>query len=103
MTAEIRLRREAEQDLTEAAKWYDDQRTGLGEEFLNELRATLSTMADMPSMYPMIYRSTRRAVMHRFPFSVSIESMTWESLWLPYCMAVDIHIGGSAASDSRQK
>ena len=60
MTAEIRLRQEAVQDLADAAKWYDEQRPGLGDEFLNETRATLSTMAEMPSMYPVIHRATRR-------------------------------------------
>ena len=61
MTAEIRLRPEAVQDLAETAKWYDEQRSGLGLEFLDEVRATFSTMADMPSMYPVIHRSIRRA------------------------------------------
>src|SRR5688500_8980506 len=70
MTAEIRLRLQAKQDLAEAAKWYNEQWPGLGEAFLNEARATFSTMAEMPSIYPVVHRSTRRAVMHRFPFSI---------------------------------
>ena len=59
MTAEVRLRPEAEQDLAEAEKWYDEQRPGLGGDFLDEARATFSTMSEMPSMYPVIHRSTR--------------------------------------------
>jgi plasmid stabilization system protein ParE len=70
MTAQIRLRPEAEQDLADAAAWYEEQRPGLGQEFLDEARVTLSTIAEMPSMYGAIHRSTRRALMHRFPFGI---------------------------------
>jgi hypothetical protein len=35
MTMEVRLRQEAEQDLAESAAWYEQQRTGLGQEFLD--------------------------------------------------------------------
>ena len=70
MTADIRLRPEAELDLAEAAKWYDEQRSGLGQEFYDEALVTLSAIADMPSMHAVIYRRTRRALMHRFPFGI---------------------------------
>jgi hypothetical protein len=42
MTIEVRLRPEAEQDLAESATWYEQQRTGLGQEFLD---ASLETNA----------------------------------------------------------
>jgi plasmid stabilization system protein ParE len=70
MTAEIRLRPEAEQDLADAAAWYEEHRPGLGQEFLNEARSAFSAIAEMPSMYGAIHRSTRRALMHRFPFGI---------------------------------
>jgi plasmid stabilization system protein ParE len=70
MTVEIRLRPEAAQDLADAAEWYEEQRAGLGHEFLDEARATLSTIAEMPSMYAQIHRSARRALMQRFPFGI---------------------------------
>jgi hypothetical protein len=35
MTMEVRLRPEAEHDLAESAAWYEQQRTGLGHEFLD--------------------------------------------------------------------
>ena len=37
MTLEVRLRPEAEQDLADAATWYEEQRQGLGHEFLDEV------------------------------------------------------------------
>ena len=70
MIAEVSLRPEAELDLAEAAKWYEEQRPGLGQEFLDEALATLSTIAEMPSMYAVVHRGTRRALMHRFPFGI---------------------------------
>lgn len=67
---EIRLRPEAEEDLADAAACYEKQRLGLGHEFLDEVQAMLSSIAETPMMYPNVHRDTRRAVIHRFPFSV---------------------------------
>jgi len=65
VSTEVRLRPEAEQDLEEAAAWYEQQRKGLGQEFLDEAAATFSAIADMPLTYAVIHRGTRRALMHR--------------------------------------
>ena len=70
MIREIRLRPEAEQDMTEAAVWYETQKQGLGHEFLDEILAMLSTITETPLIYPNVHRNTRRAVIHRFPFGV---------------------------------
>ncbi|WP_368428830.1 type II toxin-antitoxin system RelE/ParE family toxin [Sulfuricaulis sp.] len=70
MTLEVRLRPEAEQDLADAATWYEEQRQGLGHEFLDEVLTMLTSIAETPLMYPDVHRNTRRAVIHRFPFSV---------------------------------
>ena len=70
MTFEIRLRPEAEHDLADAAAWYEEQREGLGHDFLDEVLTMLSSIADTPLVYPELHRNTRRAVIHRFPFSI---------------------------------
>lgn len=70
MTVEVRLRPEAEQDLADAAAWYEKQLSGLGHQFLDEVLRTLSSIADAPVMYPILHRNTRRALIHRFPFGV---------------------------------
>ena len=70
MTVEVRLRPEADQDLLDAALWYEGQRSGLGKQFLDEVAAIFTTIAKTPVMYPTVHRNTRRAVVHRFPFSV---------------------------------
>ena len=70
MTLEVRLRSKAEQDLADAAAWYEEQRQGLGHEFLDEVLTMLASIAETPLMYPHVHRNTRRAVIHRFPFGV---------------------------------
>lgn len=70
MTYEVRLRPEAEEDLADASAWYEEQRQGLGHEFLDEVLTMISSIAEAPLVYPDIYRNTRRAIINRFPFSV---------------------------------
>jgi plasmid stabilization system protein ParE len=74
MNYSIRLRDEAERDITLAASWYEDQREGLGQEFLDELLATLGTIAEQPRAYPVLHRGVRRALMRRFPFGVFFQT-----------------------------
>jgi plasmid stabilization system protein ParE len=70
MTAEIRLRPEAEQDLADAATWYEEQRAGLGLEFLQEAQVVLSSIAERPLAYQVVHRAAHRALLRRFPFGV---------------------------------
>lgn len=70
MTLEVRLRPEAEQDLTDAAAWYERQLPGLGHRFLDEVLVALSSIAEAPLIYPIVHRNTRRMLIHRFPFGV---------------------------------
>ena len=70
MIRDVRLRPEAEQDLSDAAGWYEEQRPGLGHEFLDEVLEVFSVIAEAPHMYPSVHRNTRRALIHRFPFGV---------------------------------
>jgi toxin ParE1/3/4 len=70
VTVDVRLRTEAEQDLADAAMWYEEQRPGLGQEFLDEALAIFSTIAERPLAHAAVYGSLRRALLHRFPFGV---------------------------------
>jgi len=74
MTYPIRLRDEAERDATLAASWYEEQRVGLGQEFLDELLATLEAISEHPHAYPVLHRDVRRALMRRFPFGVFFQT-----------------------------
>lgn len=59
MTLEVRLRPEAEQDSSDAAVWYEEQLSGLGHQFLDEVLVALSSIAETPRMHPIIHRNTR--------------------------------------------
>ena len=70
MTFVLRLRPEAEQDLLDAATWYEQRRESLGHQFLDEAVASLGAIGKAPSMYPQVYRNVRRALLRRFPFGI---------------------------------
>jgi hypothetical protein len=63
MKHSVRLREEADQDLAAAASWYEQQRGGLGHEFLDEALAMFQSIAEQPLAYPLLHRNTRRALM----------------------------------------
>lgn len=66
----LTVRPEAELDALDAGAWYEDERAGLGTEFLTELRATFSRIEDGPQRFPVVFRNVRRAILRRFPFGV---------------------------------
>src|SRR5690349_12739202 len=70
MTVQVRLRPEAERDLVDAAGWYEQQRAGLGQQFLEETQAVLWSIAEMELAYHLVHRTARRALMRRFPFGI---------------------------------
>ncbi len=70
MTLIVRLREEADRDLSEAASWYEGQQPGPGHEFLDQVSATLAAIGENPGSYPVVHRNTYRALLGRFPFAV---------------------------------
>lgn len=70
MTLTVWLRGEAEQDIEDAARWYEDRQPGLGAQFLDEAARTLDAIAEQPTLHSVIHRDTRRALLHRFPFGI---------------------------------
>ncbi len=60
----------AEQELAEAAGWYEEQAPGVGLEFLRAVDATFAAIGREPSMFPLMYRDLRRALLRRFPYKV---------------------------------
>lgn len=55
-------------DIEQAYRWYERAREGLGEEFLEELRATVERILAQPEANPIVHRQTRRALVRRFPY-----------------------------------
>jgi hypothetical protein len=59
-----------EDDMAEAADWYDSQRPGLGDELLAAIDAAIDRIEEHPLAFPRIHQETRRAEVIRFPYSV---------------------------------
>ena len=70
MSLKVYLRPEAETDIEEAAIWYEEQRQGLGQEFLDDVLSLCETISENPAIYPVVHRRTRRSLIRRFPFGV---------------------------------
>ena len=70
MTFNIYFRPDAESDIEEASRWYEQQRVGLGADFLDEVLRYCELISTNPNIYPEIYKSFRRAIINRFPFGI---------------------------------
>jgi len=69
------LEPEARQELGDAARWYEDQRLGLGQRFLGAVEAALDRLAVLPAAgTPVPHVSfdlaVRRTPVERFPYHV---------------------------------
>jgi plasmid stabilization system protein ParE len=72
MTHRLIIRVEAERDITDAAIWYQNQKAGLGEEFIAEVQAAMERAVANPRQYPRFRRKpeVRRILTKRFPYRV---------------------------------
>lgn len=64
------FRPEVRQELKEAYNWYESQKLGLGDEFIDCVDEMLHRICLMPQSYVVVYRDVRRAVVQRFPYAV---------------------------------
>ena len=62
------VRPAAAADIDEAFVWYDAQRTGLGDEFLEAVRNAFVTVHESPRLHAVIHRDVRRSKLRRFPY-----------------------------------
>jgi plasmid stabilization system protein ParE len=75
MKKAVRLEPDAEDELDAAAAWYERQRPGLGQDFIDEIARCLTRVTEAPhsfSLLPSARRELeiRRAAVHRFPYAV---------------------------------
>lgn len=70
MKYKIILRPEAENDLKEAFQWYEEQKPGLGLDFLLCIDASFDIIMGNPELYQKVYKNIRRALPRRFPYGI---------------------------------
>ena len=59
-----------EDEVGAAHDWYDRQRSGLADEFLNEVERVLSEIAANPARYGFAETDIREGLLTRFPYAV---------------------------------
>ena len=64
------VRPEAQINIREAAVWYEQRETGLGQRFVEEIRQSLKTISETPLRFPLLESGVRRLLLHRFPYAV---------------------------------
>ena len=68
-----RLTPEAELDLIEAIRWYDERDQELGDDFLRCVYQCVGSLERNPRLYPIVQRQMRRALVRRFPYQILYE------------------------------
>src|SRR5687767_8198693 len=60
----------ADEEMTEAAVFYEAASIGLGNDFLDDVQQTIDTLRALPEIGVSVAANLRRALLHRFPFSL---------------------------------
>ena len=60
----------AEEELANARLWYEEQRSGLGDEFLACIEAGLERVVATPDAFPKVHSEIRRVLVRRFPYGI---------------------------------
>lgn len=73
MGAKLVIAPEAAEDVRLAFGWYEDQRIGLGEEFLSSVDACIQNIRRMPKVHAKVHQEYRRVLTRKFPYAVFCE------------------------------
>ena len=60
----------ASADVHAAHDWYEDQRPGLGDEFVAAVDAAVASIVAFPKAHPVVYRGAHRFLLERFPYGL---------------------------------
>jgi len=60
----------ADLDIIAGFDWYEKEQTGLGRQFVDEVRSTYDRIAEGPLKYRDMRSGIRRALVRRFPYAV---------------------------------
>lgn len=60
----------AKAELLNAAKWYENQRSGLGQVFIAEIERCIALAAKQPLQFAVVETDVRSIVAKRFPYSI---------------------------------
>ena len=60
---------EAQGDVDTARSWYEDQKPGLGADFVREALDAFDRIGESPTLYPAVHRRIRRVGLKTFKYS----------------------------------
>ena len=64
----VRFLRPAEQEMLDAARYYEAQARGLGDDFLDKIDSAVRDITEHPERWPVLHLDVRRRFIHRFPY-----------------------------------
>jgi plasmid stabilization system protein ParE len=66
----VRFLRPAEQEMLDAARYYEIQAVGLGDDFLDKIDSAICDIGEHPERWPLVRFGIRRRLVHRFPYAL---------------------------------
>jgi plasmid stabilization system protein ParE len=66
----VRFLRPAEQEMLDAARFYELQSHGLGTDFIDKIDSAARDIGMHPDRWPVVRCSLRRRLIHRFPYAL---------------------------------
>ena len=79
---DVVFRPQAEVELLDVHRWYEERREGLGDEFSEEIHRMVARIAAHPSEFQHVRGATRRAVLSRFPYAIYFRETATEIIVL---------------------
>jgi plasmid stabilization system protein ParE len=70
MKHEVEFRKEAQHDILEAIKWYENSREGLGDDFFIAIENEKHFIEQNPFHYEDKYKGVRKSIVKRFPYII---------------------------------
>lgn len=70
MTLQLIVSQEACADIREAVRWFRDISPNLAIRFGVELERVYANILEYPQIFPLVYKTCRRVLLSRFPYSV---------------------------------
>lgn len=70
MTLRVVFRRAAKAEFDDAALWYEERQTGLGGQFVSEIKYAVELASREPEKFPVKYGAIRCVQVRRFPYSI---------------------------------
>lgn len=70
MNLPIVLLPEAQAEFDQGVDWYEQQRPGLGQDFIDSVRDVTNRISTTPEVHAITYKDVRKAVVRRFPYNI---------------------------------